>query len=123
MQLGARSRPSILLATRVLLILALVTANLAFAHSRLVADRPTAVGGVPAGAVGSCVTRCNETLIKDLQREYTLHKNVVRSVCGGNFVCHRDENYRHHSSLQAIIAGHKACNDRCPTQGNGTERP
>jgi hypothetical protein len=120
MHSGTPHRSSLLLAKRVVLLLALAAATLAVAQRSLVGDRPTSVRVVPVALSGDCVKRCNDTFVKTLQGEYTLHKNVVRFVCGGNFVCHKDENYRHHAALQAIVASHKACKNGCTTQGDAT---
>ncbi len=38
----------------------------------------------------------------------------------GNFVCHHEENYNHHTNLQVILARHKACKNGCAIQGAGT---
>ena len=116
----SQKRPLLLLATRGLLLLAFAAATVTVARSQVGGDRPAGVTGIPFDATGNCVTRCNDTFIKQLQGEYTFHKNVVKNVCGGNFVCHKDENYRHQTSLQAIIATHKACKNLCTPQGTAT---
>jgi hypothetical protein len=109
-----------LFATRVNLLLALAAATIALNRLHSVGDRPISVSVVPVAASDNCVKRCNEPFIKAIQAESTHHKEVVKNVCGGNFVCHRDENYRHQVALQKIMAEHKACTNGCPGQVTST---
>lgn len=113
-------RSSLVLAARGFLVLALVAATIAVIHGRLARDRAVTAMDVPVPAANNCVPRCNEAFVKLLQEEYTLHKSVVQDVCRGNFVCHKDENYRHHTRLQEIIASHKACKNGCNPEGTST---
>lgn len=122
MRPGSHHGSSLLLATRVVLLAALAAATLTVTQRRVAGDRPTTLSVVPVAHSGDCVKRCSESLVKALQAEYTVHKDVVKHICGGNFVCHKDENYRHRTALQAIVASHKVCNNGCTTQGAGAAK-
>ena len=113
-------RPSLVLAARGFLVLALVAVTIAVAHLHLARDRAVTASDIPVPAADNCVPRCNETFVRLLQEEYTRHKKVVREECGGNFVCHKDENYLHQTRLQEIVASHRACKNGCNPVGTST---
>lgn len=118
MSAGMHIRSFLVFVTRAVLLAAFAMASLAVVAERHAPDRHAGIMDVvPVALPDNCMKTCNDAFIKALQDEYTQHKNVVKTLCGGNFVCHRDENYRHRTALQSILVSHKTCRNGCSPQG------
>jgi hypothetical protein len=114
-------RSLLIIVTRLVLLVAFATGTLAIAaRHRPVDGHQNRVHVVPAALSDNCESTCNDTFIKAVQEECDYHKKVVKEECGGNFVCHRDENYRHRVALQTILIAHKTCRNGCSPQAVGT---
>ncbi|MGH7732048.1 MAG: hypothetical protein ACRENJ_12455 [Candidatus Eiseniibacteriota bacterium] len=116
MQLGTRLRPPFRPATRVLLLLALITASLTLTHCRLVGDR---LNGVDVGIFrrkDECLATCQDQFKARNQAEDILHAQNV-AACGGNPTCLANEEARHIAAESDSKAQREACMNGCHQQG------
>lgn len=122
MHLGTRHRPPSRLATRILLLLALVAASLTLTHCRMVGDRLTGVDVNLFARRDECKARCQDEFKARNQAEDILHAQQV-AACSGNAACLATEAARHVAAEAASKAARDACINACHQQGGGTIGP
>ena len=122
MHLGTRYRPPFRLATRIALLLALVTASLTLTQCRMVGDR---VGGPGADLLrrkNECLATCQEEFMARNQTEDQVHEQNV-AACAGDPVCLANEEARYQAAQEASKAARDACMNGCHQQGGGIVGP
>ena len=119
MHLGTRHRPPSRLATRILLLLALVVASLTLTQCRLVGDRLTGVDVDLFRRRDVCKTLCQDEFKARNQAEDILHAQIV-AACNGAADCLSAEATRHQTAEDASKATRDACINACHQQGGGT---
>ncbi len=119
MHLGNRHRSPSRHATRILLLLALVTASFTLTHCRMVGDRLTGVDVNLLKRRDDCKALCQDEFKARNQAESIEHaKRVVD--CNGLASCLADEEIRHLAAEAASKATRDACINACHQQGGGT---
>ena len=119
MHLGTRHRPPSRLATRILLLLALVVASLTLTQCRLVGDRLTGVDVNLLKRRDDCKALCQDQFQARNQAEDALHAQNVQA-CGSDAACLAAEETRHLAAQDASKATRDACMNACHQQGGGT---
>ena len=123
MHLGTRQRPPIRLATRVLLLLALLAASLTLTHCRMVGDRVTGPGVDLLRRKNECTATCQDQFKARNQAENQLNQANI-AACGGNAACLAAEETRHQAALAASKVLRDACLVACShLQGGGSTSP
>ena len=119
MHLGTGHRPPSRLATRILLLLALVMASVTLTHCRMVGDRLTGADVDLLKRRDVCKEQCQKDYMARNQAEDTLHAQNT-AACGGNPTCLANEEARHQAAEAASKATRDACVNGCHQQGGGT---
>lgn len=112
-------RPPSRLATRILLLLALVMASVTLTHCRMVGDRISGPNVDLLRRKNACLATCQEEFMARNQAEDALHAEN-RAACGGNPSCLAEEEARHDAAEAASKAARDACFNGCHQQGGGT---
>jgi hypothetical protein len=122
MHLGTRHRPLSRLATRLVLLLALVAASITLTHCRNVGDRLTGVDVGLFARKNQCLADCQAQFQARNQAEDQLHEQNL-AACGSNQACRDAENARHDAAEAASKAQRDACMNACHQQGGGNAGP
>ena len=110
------------IATRILLLLALVASSVALTQCRMVGDRLAGVRVDLLKRKTDCIKACKDTAKTTRRDETDVHTAAVRA-CAGNTACLAQEAARHNAALLAIEAALVACQNGCHQQGGGTVGP
>lgn len=122
MHLGTQQRPPLRLATRALLLLALLAASLTLTHCRLVGDRLNGVDVDLLRRKEECTAQCQDEFKARNQVENDLHLQNV-AACNGDAACLEAEYARHAAVENESKALRDACMNACHSQGGGTVGP
>lgn len=122
MQSGNRLRPTPRLATRALLLLALILATLALTHCQMVGDRVAGVGTGIFKRKNDCLAKCQSDFQSRNQAEDKLHQQNL-AACGSNQACINAENARHAAAEQDSKQQRNDCENKCHNQGGGSTGP
>ena len=119
MHVGTRHRPPSRLATRLLLLLALVAASLTLTHCRMVGDRLTGVETNLLRRRDECKAQCQVEFQARNQAEDILHAQKVAD-CHGGAACLATEETRHRNAEADSKRKRDECINACHQQGGGT---
>ena len=119
MLLGTRHRPPSRLATRILLLLALVMASVTLTQCRLIGDRLTGVDASLYKRKNTCKENCQVDFMARNQAEDALNASNI-AACAGDATCLANEAARHAAAEAASKAQRDACVNACHQQGGGT---
>lgn len=122
MHLGNRHRPPSHLTTRLLLLLALVSASLTLTQCRMVGDRLNGANVDVFRRKDECLAACQDQFKARNQAEDILHQQNV-AACNGDPTCLSDEEARHLAAEADSKVQRDACMNGCHQQGVGTLGP
>lgn len=120
MHLGTPQRPPSRVATRILLLLALLAASMTLAHCRMVGDQITGVNVDLLRRKNECTALCQDEFKARNKAEDQIHAQNV-AACGNNAACLAVETARHLAAVDASRALRDACLAACShQQGSGS---
>lgn len=118
MHLGTQHRPLSRVATRMLLLLALLAASMTLTHCRMVGDRVTGANIDLLRRKSECEAVCQDAFKARNLAEDQFHAQQV-VACGGNVACLAAEAARHQAAVIASKALRDACMAACAHQQGG----